>query len=140
MAGNSPHSPLGGPWFTFRSWRASRLILAAALAWAAISVSPAFARPAEVETEDGAILCMRPFELSQAIAAVKAHNAAWLKELACVQIGGGIRATLVRPDAPLAQPWQARIFPPAGRPEGVTVWGYSTSFRMKGGKAFWPGR
>lgn len=107
--------------------------------WAILLLAgEASARDAEVRTEPGAILCLRPFELRQALAAVKAGNTAWLKELACVQLAGGIRTILIDPNAPLAQPWQVRIFPPTGKPEGVTAWGLASSFTTIAGKPFWP--
>jgi len=129
-------SPLERHTFVFCSNRLPRISSAAFIAWAAFC-GVSSARPAEVQTVDGGVVCLRPFELREGIVAANRNDQAWLRELGCVRLSGGIRAVLIDPNAAPAAPWQVRLYPP-GKPDGITGWGYAPSFQTRDGKPFWP--
>ena len=82
------------------------------------------------KTSTIAILCMYPFNLKEAAAAVS--DAKWLRSLNCFSLPVGLPVIRIQPDiSSFTEPWQVRVQLPSG--EGVTLWGYHFAFTKPNG-------
>jgi hypothetical protein len=82
------------------------------------------------KTSSVAILCISPFSLKEAAAAVA--DAKWLKSLNCFSLPVGLSVIRIQPAmSSFTEPWQVRVQFPSG--EGATLWGYHFSFTKPNG-------
>lgn len=103
-----------------------RLAAVTALLFAATFGS---ARADNIETAANVLVCADPLSVKDAYKAASGRDPAWLKELGCVYVAGGIPGVLLDGDY-IDGTWRVRLRPP-GR-DGTTVYGWSCSFRLPG--------
>jgi hypothetical protein len=82
------------------------------------------------KTSTAAVLCVNPFDLKEAVAALT--DEAWLKSLNCWSVPAGIDVIKIEPvENSQTEPWKVRLRLPNGT--GATLWGYIFSFTLPNG-------
>jgi hypothetical protein len=116
--------------------RETKMRAQAVLAVLAIVIAPARAEiPADLVTAPRAVLCLSPSNLREAVQPAISKDQGRLRRLRCMRTDFGIPITLTGDNSTLhlGAPWQVRVRPQGI--QGVTMWGYHSSFALRDGTA-----